>query len=131
MVLTGRCTVYLLLMVLAFSGKTAEAQKKSSASRSPQRFDKLGDPLPKNAIMRLGTKRLVHKGGGPSMIALSKDERIVFSMDDKWVMAWSTESGKLLWERRRINSSRGVRVGAAGYGVRPMCIVPDLSLIHI
>ena len=125
MVLTGRCTVYLLLMVLAFSGKTAEAQKKSSASRSPQRFDKLGDPLPKNAIMRLGTKRLVHKGGGPSMIALSKDERIVFSMDDKWVMAWSTESGKLLWERRRINSSRGVRVGAAGYGVRPMCIVPD------
>ena len=125
MVFVCRCTAYLLLMVLAFSGKTAEAQEKSPASESPQRFDKLGDPLPNNAIMRLGTKRLVHKGGGPSMITLSKDERIVFSMDDKWVMAWSTESGKLLWERKNIGMSRGVRIGAAGYGVRPMCIVPN------
>ena len=103
---------------------SAVAQDAKLQQNIAQRLDKLGDPLPDKAIMRFGTKRLVHRGGGPSMIALSVDEKAIFSMSDEWMMAWSTETGKLIWQKRLKRDGR-VRIGAAGYGVRPMSVVPD------
>jgi len=81
----NRCSILSLLIARAFTVQGEAALQ--TGTETPQRFDKLGDPLPKNAVMRLGTQRLVHRGGGPSMIVLSKDEQIVFSTDDKWMMA--------------------------------------------
>jgi WD40 repeat protein len=100
------------------------ARQDDSPKTDEPRLDRLGDPLPQDALLRLGTKRFIHLGGGPSMITLSNDEKILFSMDENWLIAWETETGKQRWKSRQ-SFGGNIRIGAAGYGVRPMTIVPS------
>ncbi len=87
------------------------------------RTDVLGDPLPEGALLRLGTKRFQHPSG-PSQIILSRDESVVLSIDEDDLIAWDSANGKQLW-RKPMEFKGGIRVSAAGYGIRPMAITPD------
>ena len=97
-----------------------------SAEPKP-RVDSLGDPLPQGALLRFGTKRFQHPSG-PSKILLSKDEKIVFSINEDFLIAWDAESGKQLW-REPFEHQQGIRVGAAGYGVNTLAVTPDGKLV--
>ena len=122
--------VFGLALFLGLSPVSSFAIQDNSPETAEPRLDRLGDPLPQDALMRLGTKRFIHLASSPSMITLSKDEEIVFSISEKWLIAWNTKTGKEKWKTQQ-NVNSGIRVGAAGYGIRPMTIMPSSGKLII
>lgn len=68
--------------------------------RSPARIDRYGDPLPHDAIARLGTVRFRH-GGVLRELVFSPDGHTLFSagrdFDSTSVAAWDTRTGRRRW----------------------------------
>ncbi len=58
--------------------------------------DFVGDPLPLQAKMRLGTLRFLHPSGAIEM-AVAPDEKTVITLDSSLIIAWDLTSGKELW----------------------------------
>ena len=57
------------------------------------------DPLPKGALLRMGSSRLAH-GNWLTCVRFSSDDRWVGAADaDGVVRLWDTATGKLLWEK--------------------------------
>jgi WD40 repeat protein len=102
---------------------TAEGQKgtgKDPGEEKPSRTaagrkDRHGDPLPPNAIARLGTVRLRHEGTGAAL---------VFAPDGK-VVAAACGTGVILWDAATGKELRRLPVNATGRGVRPLDFSPD------
>ena len=67
-------------------------------------IDRHGDPLPEDAIVRLGTIRLRHPGAIRSL-ALSPDGKRVASAGGKAVYLWSVATGELVRGHRKLGAS--------------------------
>src|SRR6516225_9028238 len=70
------------------------------ASQEPTkgRVDSLGDPLPKQALFRIGTTRLQHQAPIQAL-ALSDDGKLLASCGrEKTVRVWDARDGKALWK---------------------------------
>ncbi|WP_162667389.1 sigma-70 family RNA polymerase sigma factor [Gemmata massiliana] len=76
----------------------------------PMATDVDDDPLPKSAILRLGTSRFKHPGNAIELI-LSPDDKTVVAYGGQWVTAWDASTGKKLWTAPSANSGGG---GTAG-----------------
>lgn len=84
------------------------------------RVDQLGDPLPADARLRLGSGRFQSPASVMQM-ALSGDQKILITMGG-FVTAWDAETGEQLW--RESQSVTGIRLSAA-YGSRAFTFEPD------
>lgn len=72
----------------------------NAASQEPtkERVDSLGDPLPKQALFRIGTTRLQHQGQIQAL-AVSNDGKLIASCGrEKVVRVWDVRDGKPLWK---------------------------------
>lgn len=118
---TGRWilgTFVWLSLCLAPTGMVAAVGEEVATSRG--RVDSLGDPLPANALLRMGTLRF----RAPSVVKelrLTKDQRTLISFGEL-LMAWDTATGKELW--RAPAREFGVRLPTS-YGLRAMATQPD------
>jgi RNA polymerase sigma factor (sigma-70 family) len=61
--------------------------------------DRLGDPLPEAALLRLGTRRFRHPGTALAL-ALSPDEKTVLTIGSEGLFAWDGATGKEHWSVR-------------------------------
>ncbi len=116
-------TVLTILFCL-FYASSLNAIQDDPTEATTVRLDAVGDPLPERAIMRLGSKRLMHPGSVAN-IALSSDERVLYSMGGSHVIAWEVATGKMLWERA--NEHR--YLSAASYGNRVFTVLPSGELL--
>jgi WD40 repeat protein len=91
------------------------------AAQEQPRVDALGDPLPDNAVMRLGSLRFRHPGTVYELV-LSPDERTIVSVGDK-AIAWDAATGKQLWSVDM--SEHGARINGVAYGQRLIAFAPD------
>src|SRR5262249_22178414 len=67
----------------------------------PQRQDRLGDPLPPGAVARMGSSRLRHLTHMASLGSeTSPDGKILLTINEYGIRAWSLATGKLLYEIR-------------------------------
>jgi WD40 repeat protein len=83
------CTIVLVLSVVLSSGKSAEP-----APEAPKpRLDDFGDPLPANALARIGTTRL-RNCGRVGWLTFSPDGRQLISAGWGRVQIWDAASGK-------------------------------------
>ncbi len=115
--------VLLLAVVVSNGAAVAQTEDRFPREAPTLRKDSLGDALPAKAKLRLGTRRFQHPSG-PAQIILSRDESLVFSIDEDHLIAWDSSSGEKLWQQPM--SFRGsIRVSAAGYGIKPLAIAPD------
>ncbi|HEY7311871.1 MAG TPA: hypothetical protein VH643_21080 [Gemmataceae bacterium] len=72
----------------------------NAASQEPtkERVDSLGDPLPPQALFRIGTTRLQHQGQIQAL-AVSDDGKLLASCGrEKVVRVWDARDGKPLWK---------------------------------
>lgn len=99
-------------------------QSTQSQTSTNVRVDALGDPLPEKALLRFGTKRFQHPSS-PAQLLLSKDEKSVVLLSSDRLIAWDAATGKELWRKILALQDGGVRVGAAGYGIQPLAIIPE------
>jgi WD40 repeat protein len=117
-----------LIASFAIIPATAVSQPPEQSAKSQistdVRADALGDPLPEKALLRFGTRRFQHPSS-PAQILLSKDQKSVLSLSDDLLIAWDAVTGKELWRKNSSMSDGGVRIGAAGYGVQPLAIIPE------
>jgi WD40 repeat protein len=85
----------LILVACALTKEPVSAQSERPASfrnlDNPE-LDAIGDVLPENAVMRLGTLRLQHPSSVNSM-RISPDERTVVTLDSGNLIAWDVETG--------------------------------------
>jgi len=93
-------TLLLALIFLAPAQKLhaepIEPGKASPQFEKPPRLDRLGDPLPKNALARIGTSRFFQPGGA-SCLAFSHDGKLLASGGrNGLVYIWNAETGKEL-----------------------------------
>ena len=113
---------FAIIQVTAVSQPPEQSAK--SQTSSDVRVDALGDPLPEKALLRFGTKRFQHPSS-PAQILLSKDEKSVVLLATEGLIAWDAATGKELWRKNPALQDGGVRIGAAGYGVQPLGIIPE------
>jgi RNA polymerase sigma factor (sigma-70 family) len=83
--------------------------------------DRLGDPLPDAALLRLGTERFRHPGSANCM-SLSADERTVLTLGWQGLFAWDTTTGKERWHSKRDDLHLDLNIGI---GSTPFVILPD------
>jgi hypothetical protein len=76
---TTSASMLALVSCLLSMGVTAiPARADDPPSKRSPRLDAVGDPLPEGAVARLGTLRLVHRGG-VAAVAVSPDGKLVES----------------------------------------------------
>jgi RNA polymerase sigma factor (sigma-70 family) len=83
--------------------------------------DRLGDPLPEAALMRLGTTRFRHPGTALAL-ALSPDEKTILTHGSEGLFAWDTASGKELW---RVAGRDFFQTLTFSVGEHHLVILPD------
>jgi RNA polymerase sigma factor (sigma-70 family) len=83
--------------------------------------DRLGDPLPEAALLRLGTTRFRHPGSATAL-AMSPDEKTVLTLGWEGLYAWDTATGKEHWRAagRDLHTDLNVSIGQT-----PIVILPD------
>jgi RNA polymerase sigma factor (sigma-70 family) len=100
--------------------KPSNASPKSIPEDKKPHLDRFGDPLPANAIARLGTARFRH-GGWVHCIAYSPDGKLLASGgEDQVVCIWEAATGKELrrvhadWPARLAFSPNGKMLASSG-----------------
>jgi RNA polymerase sigma factor (sigma-70 family) len=73
-------------------------QPRPAPTGKPAPTDRHGDPLPPQALLRLGTLRF-RQEGEVSAVAYSPDGKLLASTSDRGILLWDAASGK---ERRRL-----------------------------
>jgi WD40 repeat protein len=77
----------------------------TTAAAEPPRFDAQGDPLPAEALARLGTLRFKH-GGTIVVLSLSADGKLLATgADDNVIRLWDVASGKLLRRFEKLSAA--------------------------
>jgi RNA polymerase sigma factor (sigma-70 family) len=99
----------------------AEAAKVETPAT---RIDRLGDPLPEAALLRLGTTRFRHPGGA-NMLLLSPDEKTVLTLGWEGLYAWDTITGRERWHSGREELRHDIAVGQT-----PLALSPDGKAAH-
>lgn len=113
---------FAIIQVTAVSQPPEQSAKLQTST--DVRADVLGDPLPEKALLRFGTNRFQHPSS-PAQILLSKDEKSVVLLETDRLITWDAATGKELWRKNLALQDGGVRIGAAGYGVQPLGIIPE------
>lgn len=113
----------LLLMATTFLPSTSVGICLSGLQQNQIKADALGDALPQNALLRMGTLRFQHPGP-PVMLAVSADQTKVFSMDQSWLIGWEITTGRQLW-KRKLTFAGSFQLTATGYGIHPFAIIPE------
>jgi len=112
-------TVVLVLSVVGLSSFTLRPADAISpndveeADPGPEHLDHFGDPMPKQAVLRLGTGRLRDRGR-TYFVAFSPDGQTMATFGDpetRAVSLWKVQSGKLI--RRLRGTDRKLRVARA------------------
>ena len=93
------------------------------AQDEAQRVDYLGDPLPKGAVLRLGSVRF--SPGSTYDSVLSADDQVIVSLGSQ-TCGWDAATGKRLWtlEIKRERFETAFMTSAASYGFQPMVRMP-------
>jgi WD40 repeat protein len=88
---------FLIAFLLSFPAAVLSAAIDAKSAPAGERLDRYGDPLPAGAVLRLGTVRLRHPGGGVS-VAFSPDGRALASTADfdRQIRFWDVKTGRLL-----------------------------------
>ncbi len=107
--------------IVALSFLAASSLSQTLEKSATVKTDFLGDPLPAQALIRLGTSRFTP--ANCRAIALSADGKIVVSLGHDSIMGWDAEVGRSLWKMPFHDTSR-VRTSAAAYGFRGLCRLP-------
>src|SRR2546421_6221252 len=72
------------------------AARQAAAEPAPKHADLYGDPIPADAIARLGSVRLRH-ADGVSSLAFSPDGRLLASVShDQMIYLWDVPTGQLV-----------------------------------
>ncbi|HYV38579.1 MAG TPA: PQQ-binding-like beta-propeller repeat protein [Gemmataceae bacterium] len=112
--------LFLVPISRAFS---AEGALPATFARQVQpAVDQAGEPLPKGAIARLGTTRLMHDGDATA-VAFSPDGKILAASCSGKIIFWDSASGKRI---------RHLPIGSAGYLTRHcLDFSPDGKLLAV
>ncbi|HKB01362.1 MAG TPA: sigma-70 family RNA polymerase sigma factor, partial [Gemmataceae bacterium] len=95
--------------------------KETSPKASAERVDRLGDPLPDAALLRLGTTRFRHPGSATAL-ALSPDEKTILTLGWEGLYVWDTATGKERWHvpGREVHTDLNDPIGRV-----PLALHPD------
>jgi WD40 repeat protein len=75
----------------------APGKNQTSYERTNNRLDQHGDPLPEQALFRIGTTRLQHQGQVQA-VAASQDGNLLASIgSDRKVRVWDGKDGRPVW----------------------------------
>src|SRR5207244_85899 len=83
------------LIVLAGFGGLAARQPEAKQKEQPGRVDRHGDPLPAEAVARLGAARFRHDGDA-ALLAYSKDGNKLIGFTASGIIVWEAATGKEL-----------------------------------
>jgi len=88
------------LSVFCVGNESAQpASSKTEQAKTPAAVDRLGDPLPSGAVMRLGTVRFRQDGYGVNGLAFLPDGKTLITANGNgWVRFWERRTGKLIRE---------------------------------
>jgi WD40 repeat protein len=86
---------HLFLMGILATGIDALYLPQAANAQEAPRTDRYGDPLPKGAIGRIGTIRLLH-GGWVTKVVFSPDGKILAGIGSDAVRLWDATTGKEL-----------------------------------
>lgn len=100
----------------------SSACSASLLADEPVRRDALGDPLPADARLRLGTLRF-QPPTSVIELAVSPDGERVVTIGREWLIVWDAASGKELW--RASNNEGRFDLPGASYGIRALAFFPD------
>lgn len=111
--------VLVIVTLLGASWSHVGADEQAAEQTEGVRTDRLGDPLPKQALLSFGTRRFQHSGGGgATQLLLSADETVVATVGQEYLIGWEAATGKQLWKQ---SYSRPNNISAA-YGVCPLAL---------
>lgn len=99
----------------------ADEQARRSDTPPAQTTDALGDSLPDDAVLRLGTIRWRHPTP-VTELALSPDEQTVITLGPT-IIAWDVATGKERWQADY--EQIGQRLSGPCYGSRMLCFTQD------
>lgn len=92
-----------------------------AAGKPASGVDRLGDPLPDGALLRLGTERFKHPNNAEEL-ALSPNGKVVVTIGSGALIAWDARSGKELWRNSEVrNGSISGSIAAMKY----LALSPD------
>jgi hypothetical protein len=111
--------VLVIVTLLGASWSHVGADEQTAEQTEGVRTDRLGDPLPKQALLSFGTRRFQHSGGGATQPLLSADETVVATVGQEYLIGWEPATGKQLWKQ----PSSGASYSSASYGVRPLAFL--------
>jgi RNA polymerase sigma factor (sigma-70 family) len=111
-VLTTGAAAWAFVARRDMSTEDSPPQKPEAGYVSSSRLDVHGDPLPNEALARLGTVRLRH-GGFIGFVHFSDGGKRLISQGIDGVRVWETTTGKELYELPKETSAHGSWHGAA------------------